>query len=115
GRPRPVLDLRNLAAEVVADRKLVVNRDVDAVPLELRADAEATQGGQDRLEILAGDVVDRDLAAGDRREPDEARHLDVLGRDAMLAAAELGDALDPEDVRPNPLDVRAERDEEAAE
>ena len=39
----------------------------------------------------------------------------MLRRDAPRAAAELRDALDAEDVRLDPLDLRAERDEEAAE
>ena len=41
--------------------------------------------------------------------------LDVVGADPPLAAGERLDALDPEHVRLDPLDVRAERDEEAAE
>ena len=49
------------------------------------------------------------------REPDEARDLDVVRADPVLASAELVDACDVEDVRADALDLRAERDEEAAE
>ena len=51
----------------------------------------------------------------DRGEADEAADLDVLGRDRPLPAAELLDAVDAEDVRLDPVDLGAERDEEAAE
>ena len=47
--------------------------------------------------------------------PMKRRHLDVVGADPPLASAQRLDALDAEDVRLDPLDVRAERDEEAAE
>ena len=47
--------------------------------------------------------------------PMKLADLDVLGADPVLAAAEPVDALDAQHVRADPLDLRAERDEEAAE
>src|SRR5262249_51833845 len=46
---------------------------------------------------------------------DEARHLDVIRADAVVAAAQRVDAPDVEDVRPDAPYVGAEGDEEAAE
>src|SRR6266542_3645525 len=60
-------------------------------------------------------VLDRDVAPCHGDAPDEASDLDVVGTDRPGAAAQLADALDPEDVRPDPRDPRAERDEELAE
>ena len=60
-------------------------------------------------------VVDRDVAARHGRQPDEAADLDVLRADPPLAAEEALDAVDAQDVRLDALDLRAERDEEAAE
>src|SRR3989304_7368496 len=65
--------------------------------------------------MLGNDVLDHDLALGDRPEAEEARDLDVVGADPVRAAREALDAMDTEDVRPDPLDVRAEGDEKAAE
>ena len=48
GRPGAVLDLRDLAAEVVLDRELLAGRDVDGSSLELDVDAEPLERGQDR-------------------------------------------------------------------
>ena len=95
--------------------ELLVRRDAQGRALDLDVDAEPLEGRQDRREVLGLDVVDRDVAAGDRRQADEAADLDVLGADPPLAAGELVDPVDAEDVRLDPLDLGAERDEEAAE
>ena len=81
----------------------------------LDVDAEPRERGQDREQVPGLDVLDRDVAARRGREADEAADLDVLGSDAPVAAVQLGDAVDAEDVRLDPLDLGAERDEEAAE
>ena len=60
--------------------------------------------------------VDDDLAAGRRREPDEARDLDVVRADPDSRPPPSSRAtVDVEDVRSDPLDLGADRDEEAAE
>src|SRR5919197_697988 len=100
---------------VVADLELLAVRDADRRTLDLRADAEAVERGLHRDEVGGLDLLDDDLAGGDRAEADEARDLDVVAADAVLAARELGAAFDAEDVRADALDPRAEGDEEAAE
>src|SRR5207302_1668148 len=115
GGPRAVLDLRDLAPEVVSDLEVLAVRDMDGAPVDPHADTETLEGGQDRDQVGGLDVVDRDLAGGDRPEADEARHLDVVAADAVLAAGELGPALDVDDVRADAFDPRAEGDEESAQ
>ena len=56
-----------------------------------------------------------DVAAGDRGQADEAAHLDVVGTDLPLPAAERLDAFDAQDVRFDAFDARTERAEKAAE
>src|SRR5439155_5609295 len=113
--PRPVLELRDLPAEVVLDLERLVRRHADRRAVDLDADAEPLERRQDRAEVVRFDVFDGDLAAGHRREADEAADLDVLGPDSVAAAVEPLDAFDPDRVRADALDARAERDEEIAE
>ena len=80
--------------------------------LELDAHAEPREVQENRHEVLGRRLVDPEIAAGDGGEADEARDLDVLRRDPVLAAAEPIDAVDPRHVRLDPLDLRAERDED---
>ena len=51
----------------------------------------------------------------DGGETDEASDLDVLGSDRPLPSPQPLHALDPENVRLDAFDLRAERDEESAE
>ena len=111
----PVLDLRDVPAEVVLDDQLLARRDADRGAVDLRLDSEPAEGGQDRDQVVRVGVLDRHVARGHGGEADEARHLDVVGPDPPLAAGERRDALDAEHVRLDPLDLRSERDEEAAE
>jgi hypothetical protein len=55
------------------------------------------------------------IADGYRGEPDEARHFDVVRANAPLASVQALHSANSEDVRPDPADFGAERDEEAAE
>src|SRR6476659_6128886 len=82
---------------------------------DLERDPELAERRDDRDQIIGLDVLDRHVAAGRGRERREARDLDVLRPDPVLAAVELGHASDPHDVGADALDLRAERDEEVAE
>ncbi len=82
---------------------------------DVELDAELAEGGHDGDEIVGLDVLDHDLSSGRRGEADEARDLDVVGPDSVLAPAELVHALDVQHVRADALDPRTERDEEPAE
>src|SRR6185312_17312512 len=86
-----------------------------AVDIRLDGDAELLECVSDRNEVGLLDAVDRDVAARDRGETDEAAHLDVVWADLPLAAAERLDALDAQDVGLDPLDPRTERAEKTAE
>ena len=61
------------------------------------------------------DVLDREVTSRRGRERRERCDLDVLGADPMRRAAQRLDALDAKHVRADPVDARAERDEEPAE
>ena len=82
---------------------------------DVELDAELAESGHDRDEIVGLDVLDHDLSSGRRCEADEARDLDVIGPDSVLASAELVHTLDVQHVRADALDPRTERDEEPAE
>src|SRR6266571_305184 len=114
-RPRPVFDLRNVTAEVVLHDELLAWWHAHEVVTELDLDAELLEAVQDRHQVGPLDSVDRHVAAGDRRETDETPHLDVIGADLPLPAAERLDALDAEHVRLNALDLRTQQLEETAE
>src|SRR5262249_38314474 len=113
--PRAVLDLRDVAAVVVADHELLVGRHPDRGSVDLDADAEALERGQDRAQVGRLRLLDRVAGAGPWRGPEEAAALDGLRADAAVAAAQALDAGPAEDVRADAVDLGAEGDEEAAE
>ena len=53
----------------------------DRRALDRVLDAEALEARPDREQVLGHDVLDHDLAFGDRAEADEARNLDVVRAD----------------------------------
>src|SRR4051794_2085776 len=115
GGPRAVLDLRDRAAEVVADRELLTRRDVDRGAVDLEAQPEPLEHREHRDEVVGRGVLNGEVAAGDGGHADEAADLDVVGGDRVLAAAQPLDARDVDHVRADALDLGAEADEEAAE
>ena len=114
-RPDAALDLRDLVAEVVDDMELLPGRDADGRLPHVQLDPELAKGGDDGDEVVGLDVLDRDLAARRGGQRGEARDLDVLRADPVRAALQLLDTVDAKDVRADPLDLRAERDEEVAQ
>src|SRR5207302_3635056 len=86
--PGAVVDLRDVAAEIVADLELLAVRDADRAPVDLDSDPEAVEGRHDRDQVARLDLLDCDLARGDRAEPDEARDLDGVAAEPGVAAAE---------------------------
>ena len=58
------------------------------LPVDLDRDPEPREGVPDRAQVLDRGVLDHDVAARDGGEADERRHLDVVGADAVGAAAE---------------------------
>ena len=70
---------------------------------------------QHRVEIFGLDVFDHNLAAGDCRETDEGRHLDVVGPDPVARATEAGAAMHAEHIRADAIDLGTHRHEEATE
>ena len=114
-RPRAVLELRNLSAEIVLDHQVLIGRDVQGRLAQLHTHAEPLERRHDRREVSRHDVLDRHVAPCHCGEADEAAHLDVIGCDRPLAAAQPVDAVDAQHVRRDPLDLRAERHEEPAE
>src|SRR6185312_2831157 len=113
--PGAVLDLGDLGADVVLDRKLLAARHTHRGAGDLPADSESLERGPDGDEVLGDNVLDDNFALRHRGEADEARPLDVVRADAPFVAAKLVDPADAEDVGADPLDLGAERDEEAAQ
>src|SRR5262249_24678555 len=92
GGPGPVLDLGDVAAEVVLDDELLIRGNADARLSDLDAQTEPLERRQDRDEVLRLDLLDRYPASGHPGEADERRDLDVVGADPPLAAAKRVDA-----------------------
>ena len=115
GGPDAALDLRDLPAEIVDDAEHLAGRHAQGRLPHLELDPELPERRHDRDQVVRLDVLDREVAPRDGGERGEARDLDVLGADAIRAAAEPVDAFDAEDVRADALDPRAEGVEEAAE
>ena len=106
--PRAVLDLRDLAAEVVLDHELLAGRHAHASSRRPRPGRRAART-PGRIEIRSRglDVLDRQVAAGHRREADEAADLDVLrARSRHSPPRERSTPLDAQHVRLDPLDLR---------
>src|SRR5690606_23955772 len=82
---------------------------------DLATDPETLEGEERRVEMLDGGVFDCDLAARDRRKADEGADLDVVTADAILAPVQAIDALDLQDVRPDPRYAGAHRVQHVAE
>ena len=90
--PRAILDLRDLGAEVVPDHQLLAAGHADGAAFGVPLDAEALEAVPDTDHVLGDDVLDHHLPLGDGAKADEAGHLDVVGADPPLAAAEAVDA-----------------------
>ena len=107
-RPRSVLDLRHVAPEIVLHHQLLSRWHAHEAVALLDPHTELLERVEDRGEIRVFDAVDRDVAAGDRGEADEAPDLDVIRADIPVAAGERADPFDAEHVRLDPLNPRAE-------
>ncbi len=81
----------------------------------MRDDAEPLEVHQRRAEVLDARVLDRELRFRHRGEADERADLDVVGPDAVGAAAQRRAAVDGHRVGADALDAGAERDEEVGE
>ena len=79
------------------------------------AQAEAAEGEPDHPQVVRDDPGDAELPAGDAGEGHERADLDVVGRDPVLAAAQLVQAVDVHDVRADPLDRGAHPGQHARE
>src|SRR5438552_7595452 len=101
--------------QVVLHDELLAGGHAHEVLAALDPDAELLETVQDRYEVGLVDAVDRHVAAGNRREADKASHLDVIGADLPIPAAQRIHTVDPEHVRLDAVDLRAQRDEEATE
>ena len=114
-RPRLILELRHVSAEIALNHLLLLGRHDEIGPVDHARNAESREAHQRRAKMLDAGVGDANLRARDRRQADERPDLDVIGPDAMRRAAERAAALHRQLVRPGALDLCAERDEEMAE
>src|SRR5688572_10989436 len=110
-RPRLVLELRHVPAEVASDFLVLIFRDDEILAVFLADDAEPLEAHSDRAEVLEARVLDAQLGARDGREADERSNLDVIGPDRVRSPAYGMTPVNRERIRPDPLDVGAERGE----
>jgi hypothetical protein len=95
-RPRLVLELGHVAAEVGLDGAILHRRDDEIRTVDRAGDTEPREAHQRRSQVLDAGVGDADLRLGDRGEPDERADLDVVRADSMGRAAEASPAFDRE-------------------
>ena len=86
-----------------------------SLPSSSRAQAEAVEDEADHAQVAGDRVADAQLAAGDARERHERADLDVVGADRVIAAVQLGGAVDGQHVGADALDVGAHLHEHARE
>src|SRR5919205_3189401 len=72
---------------------------------ELYRDAHAREHQVDHLHRAGDDVADGNLSAGHGRRDGEGAHVDVVGDDVVLRAAQGVHALDPDDVAADALNA----------
>ena len=77
--------------------------------------AEPVEDEADHAQVVGDGVLDAQLAAGDAGQRHERADLDVVGRDLVRAAVQLGAAVDGQDVGADALDVGAHLHEHARE
>src|SRR5690606_37871130 len=115
GGPGAVGGLRDVTAQVGPDAPVLLGGHEQVIPSLLAADAHALEAEQGGVEVLDGRVPDQDLAAGYGGQADEAADLDVVAADPEPAAAQAIDALELENARPDPGDLRTELDQHVAQ
>ena len=89
-RPRAVLDLRLVLADVARGDQLLAAGDDHVVAVELGLQPELGEDQADHPQVAGVGVDDPQLAAGHAGERHERADLDVVGADRVRAAAELG-------------------------
>ena len=114
-RPRLILELRHVSAQVALNHLLLLGRNDQVRPVDDARHAEPSEAHQRRAQVLDAGVGDSDLRTGDRRQSDERSDFDVIGPDAMRRAAERPTAVDRELVGADAVDLRAQRDEKMTE
>ena len=114
-RPRLILELRHVSAEVALNDLLLLRRNDEVRSVDDARDAEAREAHQRRAQMLDAGVGDANVRRRHRGQADERADLDVIGPDAMRRAAELAAAVDRDLVRADAVDLGAERDEEMTE
>ena len=96
-----------MLADVARDDEVLPARDDDVVAVELGAQAEAVEDEADHAQVVGDRVADAQLAAGHARERHERADLDVVGADRVIAAVQLGGAVDGQHVGADALDAGA--------
>ena len=107
GRPGSVLDLGDGVALVALDPQRLSGRHdhVGAVAVDPAAEPLERQAGH--AQVVRDAVADAQLAAGARRQRDEAADLDVVGPDRVVGPAELLLTVHDHQVGADPLDAGA--------
>src|SRR5262249_42436035 len=114
-RPRLILQLRYVTAEVRLDLARLVRRHDQVIAFDPATDPEAGGTNQPGSKVLDARALDADLRSRHRSETDERAHLDVVRPDPMRSAANALPTVNGHGVCSDPIDVRAEGAEEVRE
>src|SRR6185503_8396870 len=114
-RPRLILELRHVPAEIALNDLFLLGGHDEIRSFDLARDAEAREAHERRPEMFDAGVRDAQLRSRGGRHADKRTDLDVVRADTMRRAAELSSTFDGQLVRADAVDVGAERDEKVAE
>ena len=115
GRPRLVLQLRHVAAEIVMNLHGLAGGHDEVIALDAADDAEPFKPHPDRAQMLDAGLRDAQRRARHGGEPDQGANLDMVGLDRIAGAAERRRAVHDDGVGADAFDLRAERDQEMRE
>src|SRR6202051_2125913 len=89
--------------------------DADVVGVDVEADADGLELGDDRAEVGGLAAVDVEVAAGDGAGDEEGAGLDAVGVDAVAGAVEFGDTFDLDGGGAGAFDLGAHGGEQGSE
>ncbi len=111
-RPRLILELRHVAAEVAPDLARLLGGDDQVGTVLAALDAQTLEPEAGRPQMLDAGVLDAQFGVRDRGEADERADLDVVGADPVRGGAEVLRAGDRQAVGADAVHLGADRGEE---
>ena len=113
--PGGVGDRHNGAVQIGVDAILLLGRDKDVVAPLLKMDAQPAETLRDDAQMIVGDILDGERAAGHRGHCDEGADFDHIGQDRVLRAVKFLYPFDGQQVGTDAADARPHRNQQLAE